>query len=254
MMSTLILLLAALAAPDDAARLESAAIRVEVVPNTGAWSILDKAAGVRWPAEGRASIALEGAFHPGPAAPDRLRLERDDHAAVIFSLVDEGRSLEIRFEGQDLGDLRLLHDALNVTDRDGGAVIVPSREGLLLPADSGVAFKHGFGTSEYEGCHMNMLGLLKGGTALIVSWDSADVWPEIQSKLTPDQSVKQTLTTALTLKKTARALRLTPLGKGDWNTIAAGYRRIAEAKGLAVTMRQKIARNPHAERCSAQPT
>ena len=40
---------------------------------------------------------------------------------------------------------------------------------------------------------------------------------------------------------------LTPLGKGDWNTLATGYRRIADQKGLAVTLREKIERNPRLE-------
>ena len=40
---------------------------------------------------------------------------------------------------------------------------------------------------------------------------------------------------------------MTPLGSGDWNTLAAGYRRIAQQKGLAVTLHQKIARDPHVE-------
>jgi hypothetical protein len=38
-----------------------------------------------------------------------------------------------------------------------------------------------------------------------------------------------------------------PAGSGDWNTLAAGYRRIAQRKGLAVTPHQKIGRDPHAE-------
>ena len=47
-----------------------------------------------------------------------------------------------------------------------------------------------------------------------------------------------------------------PLGKGDWNTIAAAYRQYAEKRGYAVTLREKIRRDPHVElmvgaRCQA---
>ena len=123
-------------------------------------------------------------------------------------------------------------------------MIVPCREGLLIPADSGTAFQHVFGTSEYEGCHMNMLGWIKSGSTLLVTWDDANVWPEVRSTMTGGKPHRQELATELVLRQTARAVRLTPLGKGDWNTLAAGYRRIAEQKGTAVTLRQKIARDP----------
>ena len=61
-----------------------------------------------------------------------------------------------------------------------GYVIVPSREGLLIPVRGEKAFKRVFGTSEYEGCHMNMLGFVKDGSALIATWDDAYVFPEIE--------------------------------------------------------------------------
>ena len=78
-----------------------------------------------------------------------------------------------------------------MTDRDAAAVIVPCREGLLIPADSGIAFQHVFGTSEYEGCHMNMLGLIKSGSTLLVTWDDANVWPEIVSTLVTGKPHRQ---------------------------------------------------------------
>ena len=208
-----------------ATRLESPAMLVEIDGKTGNWSLVDKAAGVRWPTAGTATA--------GPA--------------VDFELADEGRSLVLRCKGPEPAELHLLGDALAVTDRERGSVLVPCREGLLIPADSGVAFKQTFGTSEYEGCHMNMLGILKSGAAMIVSWDDAYVWPEIQSELLDAPSHGQRITTTLTLRRSARAVRLTPLGRGDWNAVAAGYRRLAEQKGLAVTLREKIRRNPHAE-------
>ena len=75
-----------------------------------------------------------------------------------------------------------------------------------------------------------------------------DVWAEVRSKLADGKAHRQEVATELVLRRTARAVRLTPLGKGDWNTLAAGYRRIAEQKGTAVTLRRKIGRDPHEER------
>jgi len=242
---------AAAGEPAGAVRLESPAMLVQIDPKTGQWSLLDKASGVRWPTEGAATPGaaegLKGGFQAVEMTGDKARLANDSGAAVIFALAGGGRGLEVHYEGKDLGDVRVLHDALAVTDRQQGAVIVPCREGLLIPAQSGVAFKQTFGTSDYEGCHMNMLGVLKSGSGLVVSWDDAYVWAEVQSTLVKEKPYAQRIATALSLRRTARSFRLTPLGKGDWNTIAAGYRRIAEEKHLAVTLREKIRRDPHAE-------
>ena len=166
---------------------------------------------------------------------------------MTFAIVDDDRSLQISHGGKDMGDIRLLGDCSVLIDREAAAVIVPCREGLLIPADSGVAFEHVFGSSEYEGCHMNMLGWIKSGSTLLVTWDDASVWPEVRSKLTSAKPHRQELSAEIALKQTARSVRLTPLGSGDWNTLAAGYRRIAQQKGLAVTLRQKIGRDPHVE-------
>ncbi|MFV2066464.1 MAG: DUF5696 domain-containing protein [Pirellulales bacterium] len=235
----------------DTRVLESPAMRVAIDPQTGDWSMVDKASGVRWPSEGTASAGsatgLEGAFDKEAVTERLVRVEKVDGAAVIFELIDEGRSLEIRYEGETVGDVRVLGDALAVTATEEGYAVVPCREGLLFPATSGVAFSRTFGTSDYEGCHMNMIGLVKRGTAMVVSWDDAYVFAELKSTLPSGENGSQRLTVGFHLRRTARTVRLTPLGKGDWNTLAAGYRRVAERRGLAVTLREKIERNPRAE-------
>ncbi|HUT36006.1 MAG TPA: DUF5696 domain-containing protein [Planctomycetota bacterium] len=245
----LLLLGEAMVASGEALTLDGDAMRVEVDSASGRWALLDKASGVRWPSSGDAgpgsSPALLGGFGDAAAQAQSLKLTKKNGAAVTFALVDGGRSLEIRCEGAE--DVRSLGDALAITDTEGGYLIVPAREGLLIRADSGKSFERTFGTSDYEGCHMNMLGLCKAGSTLLVTWDDAYVFPEVQSVRPLDATHKQQLTTTLGLRRSAKAVRLTPLGKGDWNTIAAGYRRIAEAKGRAVTLRSKIQRNAKAE-------
>ena len=236
---------------DDTVTLASSSMLVEIDPASGNWSLLDKRSGVRWPSQGTAAIgtapALTGAFRQADRGERSVRLLNEKGAAVTFELGDDGGSLVIRYEGKDVGDVRVLEDALTVTDAEDGYVIVPCREGLLIPANSGVAFRRTFGTSDYEGCHMNMLGLLKRGAALVVSWEDAYVFPEVRSTLPTEQQQSQRLTTTINLRRSPRSLRITPLGKGDWNTVAAGYRRIAEGKGLAVTLGEKIQRDPRAE-------
>ncbi len=230
--------------------LENDLMRVEV-DKSGQWSMLDKQSGERWPSEGTASAGsgqwLDDGLVDANADAAHIVLRSKNGATVTFEPVDDGRSLEIRYASPDSLDVHVLKDALAMTNLQQGAIVVPCREGLLIPARNPVAFQHGFGASEYEGCHMNMLGFIKAGSALLLSWDGVDVWPTVERTLHADQPFQQRLTTDVVLHGKTQSLRLTPLGKGDWNTIASGYRRIAETKGLAVTLHEKIRRNAHAE-------
>ena len=246
-----LLLLGAGTANAATVRLESPSLAVEIDKTTGGWVLSDRLSGVRWPTAGMASVGTAEGLSGEFAEAEQIQngkavvLRMENGAEVTFQLIRDGRSLEIRYGGKDAGDVSVLGDALAVTDAEKGYVVAPSREGLLIPADSGVPFSRTFGTSDYEGCHMNMLGFAKSGSALVVDWDDAYTFPDVKSELREDGSSRQRLTTSFRLRRTARLVRLTPLGNGDWNTIAAGYRRIAEEKGLAVTLKEKIARDSH---------
>jgi len=236
----------------DIVRLESPSLRVEVDDATGRWTLLDKRSGTKWPSEGMANPGtaawLEGNFRKIQTMDkNSLRLHQKNGATMVFALLEEGNALEIRYEGKTDGSVRVLGDVLAITDTEGGYAIVPSREGLLIPANSGKEFKRTFGTSDYEGCHMNMLGFVKGGSALIVTWDNAYVFPELQSTRPSGKRYSQRLTATLELRRSANSMRLRPLGQGDFNTVAAGYRRYAEKKGLVTTLREKVSRDPHVE-------
>ncbi len=241
-----------LTAAGETISLESRYLRVSLDSETGHWSLLDKQSGVTWPTQGNASPGKTGETLP------ELRLARHSSRAahfetetglhVTYTITDGGRALEIEFGGEVPGEIQFLGDALTIQGNENGSVIVPSREGLLIPANSGVAFQREFGTSDYEGCHMNMLGFLKSGAALVLTWDDAYTWPRVESILPEGPEASQRLITTVTLRKSARTVKLVPLGKGDWNTVAEGYRRIAEEKDLAQTLRAKIRRNRHEER------
>ena len=233
-------------------KLESPSLIAEIDDTTGRWALLDKRSGIKWPSSGTA--------HPGAASwlegnpqkaeiPDKtsIRLQWKDGAAVVLALTADGDALELRYEGKGNSPVRVLDDALAITNVEAGYAIIPCREGLLVPADSGKAFKQVFGTSDYEGCHMNMLGFVKSGSALAATWDDAYVFAELQSSMPTGEAYRQKLTATLELQRSAASLRLMPLGKGDFNTIAAGYRRYAEKKGLAITLKEKTRRDPHVE-------
>jgi len=241
----------AAAEPGKALRIESRVMTVQVDPKTARWSLADKQSGVRWPTTGDAAAGsapeFAGGFRPADVKDQFLRLQSTDGVAIGFELVDAGRTLEIRYETKSQGEICVGAGVLDITDKDGGYALVPCREGLLVPADSGKSFQRSFGTSDYEGVHMNMLGLVKSGSCLVVTWDDAYVWADLQSKQPKDNSYGQILSASLRMRRTARCVRFTPLGEGDWNTVAAGYRRIAQGKKLASTLADKIAREPHAK-------
>jgi len=232
-------------------KLESQSLLVEVDDVTGRWVLLDKRSGTKWPSSETASPGratwLEGDAQKTEGLDKTSVRLHFKSGAVVFALTEDGDALELRYEGKQDSPVRVLDDALAITDVEGGYAIVPCREGLLVPANSSKAFKRVFGTSDYEGCHMNMLGLVKGSSALFVTWDNAYVFPELQSSTPSDERYRQKLTAMFELRRSANSLRLMPLGKGDFNTIAAGYRRYVEKKGLAVTLREKIHREPHVE-------
>ncbi len=233
-------------------KLESRSLMAELDETTGRWALLDKGSGTRWPSEGTAgpgsAPSLEGNFTKAEVLNENtVRLHHGSGVAVDFALVEDGQMLELRYRGKKDGTIRVLDDALSSTDVEKGYVVVPTREGLLIPADSGKVFKRVFGTSEYEGCHLNMLGFVKGGSALIVTWDDAYVFPELESTTPSGEPYRQRLALAFELRGPANCVRLMPLGKGDFNTVAAGYRRYVEKQGRLVTLRDKIRRDPHVE-------
>jgi hypothetical protein len=250
------ILLASVASRADVVRLQSDSLSLEVDDGTAAWTLLDKQSGVQWPSSGTAGPGnapwLQGRFsRSANERGDTVRLTSDQGGAVVFALVDGGRALELRYEKPGKDTVRILNDALAIGGTEGGYVIVPSREGLLVPVQGDKAFKRTFGTSDYEGCHMNMLGLVKRNSALIVTWDDAYVFPELERKVSGGNPNR--LGTTFELRSSANVVRLMPLGKGDWNTIARAYRGYAEQRGYAVTLREKIRRDPHVERMVGSP-
>jgi len=117
----------------------------------------------------------------------------------------------------------------DVTEAGRGYVVVPVREGLLVPADAKRTFTHRFGTYEYEGCHMMMLGLVNDGAAALVTWD--DLYATADLRNGP-----QALATSLT----AKSFRIQFLGKGDYVTIGQAYRQVARKKGLLARANPKL--------------
>ena len=248
--------------------LETPAIRFQVSPEDGRYEITDIAGGVKWTSnpyrprfgavvlndggkkqtcdlsrcEVKASAtALELTFTPLPGqASNWLRVTISAHA--------DGKTLQFSHEAAaalHVENIRLLDDAFAVTAVEKGGYAIPVREGLLIPADSGLAFTHPFDTYNYEGCHMAMCGALKAGAAVFFSWDDPYTAAEVRSALAAGTGTGvpaggQTLSLSLVLRKSAKAFAVSFLGKGDYVSIAQAYRPLAKEKGWLVTWDEKL--------------
>jgi hypothetical protein len=242
-------------------RLETARLRFEISPRDGAYTLADKAAGVEWRSGarfGEIAVALDGktqrfplagfeaaasgntrslTFHP---IPGRAGL----WVRVDVSTAGDGSSLDLAYQAAPdlkVEEIRLLDGAFPIRAGEGGYVVVPVREGLLIPADSGLAFRQRFGTYDYQGCHMAMTGLVKRGAALLLTWTDPYTTIEVRSTL---EGGAQTLATSAVLRQSSRSMRVRVLGKGDYVTIAKAYREVARQRGYLVTWDQKLAGHP----------
>nr|MBC8228029.1 hypothetical protein [bacterium] len=173
-------------------RLESQKVVLSVSKETGGWSLLDKRTGVAWSSNPQATrfgeVTLRvksGETQTLPLIPDFVSLEGNSIRLAFhpdcgnaelalmatLTLMPGGETIDVSYTttgNADIENVKLLDNALPITDMDAGYLLVPVRLGLLIPSDSGVEFSHRFGTYDYEGCHIEMLGLVKQNSALLV--------------------------------------------------------------------------------------
>jgi hypothetical protein len=190
---------------------------------------------------------LEASFQPFVAAP-MTRFH------VYARALPDQRTLELSYQEDDeleIESVSMLEDVLGVTDSERGYAVVPVREGLLVPADSGLNFSHHFDTYAYEGCHLAMLGVVQNGAAAFLTWSDPYVTAGLKSVVRkgdpndlPVAGGRQRISPSLLLTGPARSFCVRFLGKGDYVTIAKAYRQVAQDKGWLVTWEQKLKTNP----------
>ena len=259
------------AASECALTLESAKVRFSVSPQNGAYTLTDKRTGVAWASNpgqarlGTVTVAQDKGertfpldrFQPASAPRNELALTQalpDVSNATItvrFKLLPNGETLQISTVGNvpGLKRIRLLDNALWISDADKGGVLIPVRLGLFIPSDNGVPFRHDFRTSEYEGCHAEMVGLFKAGSAALLSWHDADSVFQLQSvtNACPVLGAKQVLLPGMNLSPHETALRIRLLGKASFGDVARAYREEAARKGDLVKWSEKLRERPQRE-------
>lgn len=174
---------------------QSAKIRIKVSPNSGAYELSDKRTGVTWSSNprqarlGTVGLSEGGAVRTLPlehftasARGEAIELTQalpgDSSSPLVVRLMilADGETGELACSSSDprIRAVRLLDDALWITDADDGSVIVPVRLGMQILARSGKAFQRAFRTSGYEGCYCEMVGLTKRRSVVLVTWHDTD--------------------------------------------------------------------------------
>jgi len=256
----------AFAATSPLPKIETPFFRFTVFPTNGGCEILDKVAHISWNNQtselgfGWVTVTSEKryrltncnyqvlgneltlAFHPFPPKPNSKLLVR------ARALPDQ-KGLELSYQEDpelEVDNVCLLDGLFEATDSGKGYAVVPAREGLLIPADSGLDFTHRFDTSAYEGCHMQMLGVVQNGAAVLFTWNDPYVAADVTSTVRQNTAGmrSQHLSSALVLHKSARNFQLHFLGKGNYVTIGKAYRQVARDNGLLVRWEQKLKENP----------
>lgn len=253
----------------DPVSLDTPAASLRISPENGTFEIKDKAGGVTWRSNpfnvrfGEATLRVAG--QERKASLDHCEVLPSDGAlTVTFRPVpdDPGAWLRVfirangRLNGFDFSweaapalavdSLKLFEDALWVSDTERGCLAIPVREGLMIPASSGLSFAHRFDTYAYEGCHMAMAGIVKQGAVALVTWQDPYVAIDVRSVLTNAvwAGGKQLLSSSVVLRKTAKSFRVQFLGKGDCVTLAKAYQREARERGWYVPWSEKLKGHP----------
>ncbi len=184
------------------------------------------------------SDLINAIFHPVAEKP----------ASALKIIIKQGEtpeSLSLSYEADtdlQLDSVRLLDNALWTTDIEKGYAIIPAREGILIPSDSGLTFSQSFDTYAYEGCHMAMIGIVKNGATVLITWNDPNTSVEIKSYLDVPGKVnaRQLLSASVTLSKTCRSFQIQFCGKGDYNTIGQAYRDNQQSQKWRVSWSEKF--------------
>jgi hypothetical protein len=268
--------LAARIPADQRVTLQTPGWRFDVDRNGAAWALTDKSTGVLWTSDPARPCFGELLLRNGKRSTT-WRIDRFDDvkasaqqlqwmirpvvdgkpcgASVIFTVepVQEPDGLRLAYAAQSSGPwqvvrVRLLDNALTVTEEDAGRVYVPHRLGIERVAAR--AFPGSEHWRTYDNLSMAMCGLVKEGSALLVNWDCVDTqldvtgfWPDL-----PLVGGRRAYGVSLEMESPQGACTIHPLGRGDYVQIAHAYRALAKAKGWLQPWSEKRKSYPTVDR------
>jgi len=232
--------------------IESKFVKVSVTTD-GNLEVLDKQSGIVWQSTPFGENKPETDNFDVQKRNKLLKLVNKGGKNLSFQLLPDGKTIDIFYESPKEKSLTI--NLFNITDKDKGYVLLPVRMGMLIPSDNGVAFTQRFPAFGYECLDLEMMGFVKRGSALLVSWHDPNVSANVTSEIfkKPSATYKQIISSSITLSKTAKSFRLIFLGKGNFSTIAKAYRKEAKEKGWLVTWDDKLIKYPEAKKLFGAP-
>ncbi len=242
---------AALACPVFAAEpiaIENAAIRLRFDAASGAGRLTDKRTGESWDLNPPA-VAAKGQT----AAPVKPASARLDGSIVRFSagprlswevkLFDN--AVEYSYQAAaDIDEVLLLDRSLTIEAGAQNYYAVPHRLGNLLPVEGEQPITRRMRAYTRGGYSMAMYGVVKNGSALLVTWEPPYADVIVDYAVAPVRRI----TSSIALRRGTRGFRILPLGRGGYVEIAKAYRPIARERGLLRTLAEKLGEHPAAAR------
>ncbi len=176
----------------------------------------------------------------------KIPSQTEGRMEVVFRLHDESLLIYLNALGNiALPEIELAPDMFQSSSLEGGFLVAPCRMGLYIPAQGDSSFQRCFGTYDYEGCHMAMIGLLKRNGGLMATWSDPYIAVSVSRRVEQNASW---IKAGFILNHSARSLRIASLPDGEISSLAMAYRRVAREKGYAVTFEEKSKRTPQVER------
>jgi hypothetical protein len=254
----LLLCLPPLRAGEAAISLRNSGVRVELDPATLEVAVTDPATGVRWELGSPHVVLTDGrkvaVRRTGEITRSGSKVTYATSAGLEFTigLAPDAPAVEYGFRGSlqpfgapEMDEVQLIHQGLATGPGEGNQYAVPARMGIQLRPEGAEPFARRLAAYQtVNGYSMAMMGAVRSGSAVLVSWDTPYTDLLVHYSGQPDL----TLHCGLAMRGTARKARIQPLGRGGYVEIAKAYRAVAESRGLVETMAEKLRRNPKMER------
>jgi hypothetical protein len=236
----------------ETARLENRAIRLEFDSTTASARLLDRRTGEAWELGAPVLVARDKSVLPvrvsGRVTVRGRTLTYSTQQGIEFQfrLADNPAAIEYSFDKlpADAAGIRLLDDSLGLDAGTQNYYAIPNRMGILLYADGEKPYTRRFPAYSSSGYSMAMFGAVKHGSALLATWD--DPYTDIVVNYAVQAQPRLSLD--LVLRNSARAVRLEPLGRGDYVDVAKAYRAVARQRGYLKTPAEKVRENPNVAR------
>lgn len=234
--------------------IENGAVKVELDAKDLTVHLTDKQSGVVWTLGAPHVVHLDKRTVPvvlnGEIAATAKELSYRTTAGLEFRLaVDaESGSVDYSFRGSlqpfaypEMDEVDLFRSGLAVGPGPDNYYALPYRLGIQVRPEGDQPFARrmpAYLTS--RGYSMSMMGAVKDGSALLVTWDA----PYTDVLIDYSGATGRELTAGLALRATARSARLKPLGRGGYVEVAKAFREIARQRGMVQTMAEKMKANP----------